>query len=59
MSCFRIDSVVRKGVYHIPLAIQCIYRCSDERGENDDGEDGSESSGGKSGECLGSCMQMT
>ena len=28
-------------MYHVPLAFQCIYGCSDERGENGDGEEGS------------------
>ena len=32
-------------MYHIPLALQCIYGCS-EGGENGDGEEGSEISGG-------------
>ena len=29
-------------MYHIPLALQCIYGCSDEGGENGDGEEGRE-----------------
>ena len=33
-------------MYHVPLALKCIYGCSNERGENGDGEEGSESSGG-------------
>ena len=28
-------------MYHIPLAVQCIYGCSDE-GEDGDGKEGSE-----------------
>ena len=31
--CFRIDSGVETGVYHVPLAFQCMYGCIDERGE--------------------------
>ena len=34
------------GVYHIPLAFQCIYEYSDERGGNGDLEEGREISGG-------------
>ena len=30
------------GVYHIPLALQCIYRRSNERDKNKDGEEGRE-----------------
>ena len=44
--CFRISSGVRQGVYDVPLALQCIYGWSDEGGENEDGEEGSEISGG-------------
>ena len=29
-------------MYHVPLAFQCIYGCSDERGEDGDGKEGSE-----------------
>ena len=43
--CFSIDSVVRQGVYHVPLDFQCIYGCSNERGENGDEEEGNEMSG--------------
>ena len=32
-------------MYHVPLAIQCIYGCSDEGGENGDGKEGSEING--------------
>ena len=32
-------------MYHVPLALHCIYGCSDEGGENEDGEEGSEISG--------------
>ena len=28
------------GLHHVPLAFQCIYRCSDERGKNGDGKEG-------------------
>ena len=28
------------GVYHVSLAFQCTYRCSDKRGENGDEESG-------------------
>ena len=34
-------------LYHIPLAL--VYRCNDERSEKNDGEDGSEISGGRMG----------
>ena len=34
-------------MYHVPLALQCIYECSDEGGENGDGKEGSEISGGR------------
>ena len=27
-------------MYHVLMALQCIYGCSDERGENGDGEEG-------------------
>ena len=33
-------------MYHVPLAFQCIYGCSDERGENGDGEEENEVFGG-------------
>ena len=33
----------------MPLALQCVYGCSDERSENGDGEDWSEISGGGGG----------
>ena len=36
--CFRINSG-ETGVYHIPLALQCIYGHSDEGGENVDGKE--------------------
>ena len=39
---FRIYSGVRKGVYHIPLAFQCIHGYSDEGSEDGDGKDGRE-----------------
>ena len=29
-------------MYHVPLPLQCIYGCSDERGENRDREKGRE-----------------
>ena len=52
---FRIDI----GVYHVPLAFQCIYGCSDEGGEDKDGKEGIEIPGGwKSVDFLASCMQM-
>ena len=44
--CFRINIGVRQEVYHVPLALQCIYGHSDEGSENGDGEEGSEISGG-------------
>ena len=31
--CFRINSGVRR-VYHVPLALQCLFECSDEGSEN-------------------------
>ena len=34
-------------VYHVPLALQHVYGCSDEIGENGDEEDGSEISEGR------------
>ena len=35
-------------MYHVPLALRCIYGRSDERGENGDVEEGNEiSRGGK------------
>ena len=34
------------GVDLVPLAFKCIYRRSDEGGENGDGKEGSEISGG-------------
>ena len=48
-------------MYHVPLAIKCIYGYIDEGGENGDEEEGSEISGGgkKTGNCLTSCMRMT
>ena len=42
-------------MYHVPLALQCIYERSDEGGANGDGEEGSDISG----DCLASCIQMT
>ena len=29
-------------MYHVPLVLQCIYGCSEEGGENGDGEEGRE-----------------
>ena len=40
-----INSGLRR-VYYVPLALQCIYGCSDKGSENGDGEEGSEISGG-------------
>ena len=34
-------------MYHVPLALQCIYECSDEGDENWDGEESEISGGGK------------
>ena len=45
------------GVYHVPLALKCIYGRSGEGIENEDGEEVSEIS--RRGDCLASCMQMT
>ena len=33
-------------MYHVPLALQCIYGWSDEGGEDGDGKEGSEIPGG-------------
>ena len=33
-------------MYHVPLGLQCIYGRIDKRGENEDGKEGSEISGG-------------
>ena len=33
-------------MYHVPLAFQSIHGCNDEGGKNEDGEEGSEISGG-------------
>ena len=43
----RIDSGVRQRLFHVPLAFQCIYGCSNEGRERE------------SGDYLASCMQMT
>ena len=46
-------------MYHVPLALQCIYGRSDGGSVNEDGEEGSEIVGGwKSGNCPASCMQI-
>ena len=29
-------------MHHVPLAVKCIYRCSNEGGNNEDGKDGRE-----------------
>ena len=34
-------------MYHVSLAFQCIYGCSDKRGENGDKEEGSDILGGR------------
>ena len=39
---FRIDSVVREGCIMSPLAVQHMYGCSDEGGEDGDGKEGKE-----------------
>ena len=44
-------------MYDVPFALQCIYEFSDE-GEDGDGEEGSETSGGGK-KSLAFCMQMT
>ena len=48
-------------MYRVPLIVQCIYRWSDEGGEDGDGKKRSEFHGG--GERVeiawASCMQMT
>ena len=33
-------------MYHVPMAVQCVYGWSDEGGENGDGQEGSELHGG-------------
>ena len=33
-------------LYHVPLALQCVYGCSKEGSENGNGEDGCEIFGG-------------
>ena len=43
---FRIDSGGKTGVYHVPLAVQCIYSCSGEGGEDGNGKEGREIHGG-------------
>ena len=30
------------GAYHVPLAVQCIYGCSDEGGEDGERKEGSD-----------------
>ena len=52
--CFRINSGVR-WVYHVLMALQCIYGLS----ENGDEEEGCETSGEGKWRLPGSCMQMT
>ena len=50
--CFRITSGVRHGCIMSPqVALQYIYECSNEGGENGDGQE--------SGDCLASCMKIT
>ena len=48
-------------MYHVPLAVQCIYGRSNELGEDGDGKGVSELAGGweRMEDCLVSCMQMT
>ena len=29
-------------MYHVPLAVKCIYGCNNEGGENEDGKEGRE-----------------
>ena len=46
LACIRVKGGESEtGVYHVPLAFQCIYGCSDEGGEDLDREEGSEISG--------------
>ena len=46
-------------MHDVPIASQCIYEGSDERGENRDGKEGSKmSGGGESRDYLVCCMQM-
>ena len=33
-------------MYHVPLAVQCTYGCSDEIGEDGDGKEGNKIPGG-------------
>ena len=47
-------------MYHFPLALQCVYGCSDDRGENGDGKDELYFwRRAESGDYLVSHMQMT
>ena len=50
--------ICETGVYHVPVAFQCIYGCNDEGCENGDGGEGSEISGGTKRVDI-ACMQMT
>ena len=46
-------------LYYVPLALQCVYGCSDETVEKRVEKDGSEiSGGGENGDYLTSYMQM-
>ena len=47
------------GVYHVPLAVQCIYGWSDEGGEDGDVKRGVRFLEDGRGDCLVCCMQMT
>ena len=40
-ACVRVKGG-ETGLHTVPLAFQCIYGCSDERGETGDGKEGSE-----------------
>ena len=43
---FITNSGAKKRLYHVPLILQCVYGCNNERGRNGDREDRSEISGG-------------
>ena len=47
-------------MYHVPLAVQCIYGCSDEGGEDRDRKEANEiPGGGERVEITWSHMQMS
>ena len=42
LKCEGFGEWGEKEVYHVPLAVQCIYGCIDEGGENEDEKEGRE-----------------